>query len=239
MKKMIVALLLITIVISFIGCGKENTGKYKKDNTEKVSSDSLEETNKETELDDSQLEDAEIEDAEIEEAELKNTGFEKDEEEDSNQNASVNSDDNDKDDLVNSYIGLKHKNDGNLPDELVDNGGWLYQFIDPIDDTYICAIVSKGNQEMIWLEKVTEREANGSPAEVEVLDVLLLPKSNHEITMYLIKDGQYLEGFGIVRYTDTEYFEDFYQAWRIDLTHEKFEEISTEGLKGVNEGYGV
>lgn len=236
MKKFLVALLLITIVISFIGCGKENTGKYKKDNTntEKVSRDTLEETNEEAEI-----EDAEIEDVEIEQAELKNTDSEKDEEKDSNQNASINSDENDKNNLMNSYIGLKHKNDGNLPDGLIDNGGWLYEFIDPIDDTYICAIISKGNQEMIWLEKVTERDANGSPAEVEVLDVLLLPKTNHEITMYLIKDGQHLDGFGIVRYTDTEYFEDFYQAWRVNLTTEKFEEISIEGLKGVNEGYGV
>jgi len=237
MKKMIVALLLITIVISFIGCGKENTGKYKKDNgdTDKASGDVLEESSE-----DIDLEDTDFESPGLEENELEGTNLEETEEVSSNEVVTTNiNEEKDNQILESPYIGLKHKNDGNLPDGLVDNGGWLYEFINLMDDTYICAIVSKGNEQMIWLEKVTKREENGSPAEVEVLDVLTLPKNNHELTTYLIKDGQHLEGFGVVRYTDTEYFEDFYQAWRINPANEKFEEISTEGLKGVNEGYGV
>jgi len=139
----------------------------------------------------------------------------------------------------NQYIGIKHDYD-NLPDGLVDEGGWIYNFSEPQNSEYACAMISKDNQKMIWLQKILGRDTNGNP-KFEVLDVLVLPEQEHAITMDLVKDGAFYEGFGIAKSIgiDAEYYEDFYQAWRINAETEKFEEIPTQGLKGINPGYGV
>jgi hypothetical protein len=140
---------------------------------------------------------------------------------------------------TNPYIGLTFSND-NIPDGVVENGGFLYNFTEPQTSEYACTLMSKDGLDMLWLERLTGRNAQGI-AEFEVVDVVALPEQDYVLTTFLLKDGASCEGFGLAKNAniDEEYFKEFYKAWKVNPQTEKLEEIPTEGLQGENPGYGV
>jgi len=94
-------------------------------------------------------------------------------------------------------------------------------------DSYGLSMVSDGANKMLWLEKIAQYDANGSPIWV-VKDVLGL--SNLEAGLTLIPDACRLNGVsdweilvahrnGVIRY-----------AWRANTTLGRFESVSSSGI---------
>jgi len=95
------------------------------------------------------------------------------------------------------------------------------------EDGYGLSMVSDGANKMLWLEKIAQYDANGSPIWV-VKDVLGL--SNLEAGLTLIPDACRLNGVpdweilvahrnGVIRY-----------AWRANTTLGRFESVSPSGI---------
>ena len=112
---------------------------------------------------------------------------------------------------------------------------------------YLCGVITDGSQEIIWLERVLK--SDGSTIETEVVDAIACAEYEYSlnsdlIVTYLLKDGKSYEGIALAIPSgkaayDNEYFEDFFKAWRVNENTDKFEEMSTDGLKGENPAYGI
>jgi len=132
----------------------------------------------------------------------------------------VPSDDADPQDLS-KYIGLVYPPS---PEGLLK--GFSMVIFDK--DGYGLSLVIDGVDKMLWLEKVVQYDANGSPT-WEVKDVLGL--SNLEAGLTLIPDGCFLNGV-----PDSEIFVAgrngvIVNAWRANTTLSKFEPIPVDGIK--------
>lgn len=119
------------------------------------------------------------------------------------------------------YIGLNYPP---LPSGLSEGFGMIIQD----SNDYALSLVIKGVNKMLWLSKMTHRDASGV-AYWQVMDVLNL--SNLEAGLTLIPDGCFLNGV-----PDSEIFivgrnGVIVLAWRANTRVNKFEVIPTSGIK--------
>lgn len=132
------------------------------------------------------------------------------------------------------YIGYKHKGmvfGETLPNGVKDLGGGLLS-----NENYGVTRFSKGKKYMLWLEKITSRDAKGIP-NWEVTDVLSFktPKRNQE---FLISYSSPCEQNGkpnldLVVMAERSAKNRTYkviQAWKANIKEEKFEKISTKKI---------
>ncbi len=132
-------------------------------------------------------------------------------------------------------IGYKHKGvvyGATLPNGAKDLGGGLLS-----NENYGVSRFSKGKKFMLWLEKITERDAKGIPS-WEVRDVLSFDKlkKNQEFlfsySSSCLQNGK--EKLDLI--VQAEFFPKtktykIIHAWRANVKREKFEKISTKGIK--------
>ncbi len=132
-------------------------------------------------------------------------------------------------------IGYRHKGviyGATLSNGAKDLGGGLLS-----NENYGVSRFSRGKKFMLWLEKITERDARGIPS-WEVRDVLSFDKlkknqeflfsysssclQNGKEKLDLIVQAEFLPKTKTYKIID---------AWRANVKREKFEKISTKGIK--------
>ncbi len=135
----------------------------------------------------------------------------------------------------NNYIGYRHK--GVVSGQTLDNGvkslgGGLTS-----DEIYGVSRYSIGKKYMLWLEEIVSHDARGIPS-WQVKDVLTFTnlRKNEELlfsytsgctqngrtNLDLIVKAEFSPKTSAYRVQD---------AWRVNLRREKFEKISTKGIK--------
>jgi len=132
-------------------------------------------------------------------------------------------------------IGYRHKGviyGTTLPNGAKDLGGGLLS-----NENYGVSRFSKGKKFMLWLEKITERDAKGVPS-WEVRDVLSFDKlkKNQEFlfsySSSCVQNGK--EKLDLIVQVEllprTKTYK-IIHAWRANVKREKFEKISTKGIK--------
>lgn len=135
----------------------------------------------------------------------------------------------------NGYIGYKHKgvvNGQTLSNGVKSLGGGLIS-----DENYGVSRYSKDKKYMLWLEEVVSRDAKGVPTWVvkNVLTFDNLKKNEEFLFSYtspctqngksnldLIVKAEFLPKTKTYKVRD---------AWRTNIKREKFEKISTKGIK--------
>lgn len=134
-----------------------------------------------------------------------------------------------------NYIGYKHK--GVVKGEILPNGvktlgGGLLS-----NDIYGVSRYVKGKKYMLWLEIITSRDAKGVP-NWQVKDVLTfgdLKKTEEFLFSYTsgcTQDGKTnLDLIVKAEYLSKNKTYKVLDAWKADLKREKFEKISTKGIK--------
>lgn len=132
------------------------------------------------------------------------------------------------------YIGYKHKGvlyGETLPNGVKDHGGGLMS-----NSNYGVSRFSKDKKFMLWLEKITARDAKGVPT-WQVKDVLTFDslKKNQEFqfsySSICRQNGR--ENLDLIVLTELSPTKKTYQvirAWRANLKTEKFEKISEKGI---------
>ncbi len=132
------------------------------------------------------------------------------------------------------YIGYEHKGvtyGAMLPNGAKDLGGGLLS-----DENYGVSRFSKDGKFMLWLEKITVRDAGGIPS-WKVKDALIFskPKSNQEFlfshssgcrqngeeNLDLIVQAEFLPKTKTYKIIN---------AWRANIKNERFEKISNKGI---------
>ncbi|HIK56808.1 MAG TPA: hypothetical protein IGS37_16800 [Synechococcales cyanobacterium M55_K2018_004] len=136
-----------------------------------------------------------------------------------------------------TYIGLRYRD---LPRGLTSLGGWM---LTPQRGTeYGVSVVQRGNQRMLWLERLIDRDAQGR-ASWEVRDVLLLPAipQNFDLAQGWCELNRRADAriVAIARYQNSEYSTQIRRAWRANWQRERFEEMPTRGIRCQNPGFGV
>ncbi|MBA3694526.1 MAG: hypothetical protein H0W77_14020 [Acidobacteria bacterium] len=132
-------------------------------------------------------------------------------------------------------IGYKHKGviyGATLPNGAKDLGGGLLS-----NENYGVSRFSRGKKFMLWLEKITERDARGVPS-WEVRDVLSfgkLKKNQEFLFSYsssCLQNGkEKLDLIVQAEFLSKAKTYKIIQAWRANVKREKFEKISTKGIK--------
>jgi hypothetical protein len=133
------------------------------------------------------------------------------------------------------YIGYKHKGvkyGETLPNGVKDLGGGLLS-----NENYGVSRFTKDKKYMLWLEKITDRNAKGVP-NWEVKDVLSFNKleKNHSFlfsySSSCLQNGK--ENLDLIVMTKLLPKNKTYKilkAWKANVKKEKFEKISTKGIK--------
>ena len=134
-----------------------------------------------------------------------------------------------------NYKGYKHKGvvyGETLPNGVKDLGGGLLS-----NENYGVSRFSKGRKNMLWLEKITERDAKGVPS-WQVKDVLTfdnLEKNREFLYSYSSSCSQNgKETLDIVVMAELSADKKSYKilkAWNANHKKEKFEKISTKNIK--------
>ena len=132
-------------------------------------------------------------------------------------------------------IGYRHKGvvyGAALPNGAKDLGGGLLS-----DENYGVSRFSKSGKFMLWLERLTARDAEGIPS-WEVKDVLTFSKlkKNQE---FLLSYSSNCERSGkksldlivLAEFSPKKKTYQVKQAWRASVKQEKFEKISTRGIE--------
>ncbi len=134
-----------------------------------------------------------------------------------------------------NYIGYKHKGvvyGETLPNGVKDLGGGLLS-----NENYGVSRFTKGKKYMLWLEKITSRDAKGVPS-WEVRDVLTfdeLKKNQEFLFSYTSKCKQNgKSNFDLIVMAELLPKNKTYKvikAWKADLKKEKFDKISGTNIK--------
>lgn len=134
-----------------------------------------------------------------------------------------------------NYIGYKHKGvvyGEALPNGVKDLGGGLLS-----NEDFGVSRFSKGKDYMIWLEKITARDAKGVPS-WEVKDVLtfdLLKKNQEFLLSYsstCTQNGK--SNLDLIVMTEFDAKTKTYKikkAWKADVKKERFEKVATKNIK--------
>jgi len=132
-------------------------------------------------------------------------------------------------------IGYRHKGviyGATLPNGAKDLGGGLLS-----NENYGVTRFSKGKKFMLWLEKITDRDTKGVPS-WEVRDILSFDKlkKNQEFlfsySSSCLQNGK--EKLDLI--VQAEFFPKtktykIIDAWRANVKREKFQKMSTKGIK--------
>ena len=119
------------------------------------------------------------------------------------------------------YIGLVYPP---VPGDLTQGFNMIIQDT----DSYGLSLVSDGGYKMLWLSKVVQYDAGGSPL-WEVKDVL--PLSSLEPGLTLLPDGCFLNGAPDSEVIVAGRNGAIVLAWRADTTLDVFEVIPTTGIE--------
>lgn len=133
------------------------------------------------------------------------------------------------------YIGYKHKGvkyGETLPNGVKDLGGGLLS-----NENYGVSRFTKGKKYMLWLEKITARDAKGVPS-WEVRNVLSfdkLKKNQEFLFSYSSSCLQNSKGnLDMIVMTEllpkTKTYK-VLKAWKVNIKREKFDKISIKGIK--------
>ena len=132
------------------------------------------------------------------------------------------------------YIGYKHKGvlyGETLPNGVRDQGGGLLS-----NSNYGVTRFTRGSQYMLWLGKITSRDAKGVPRWV-VRDVLTFDnlKKNQEFhfsySSICRQNGrENLDMVVLAEFSPSKKTYQVVRAWRANLKTEKFEKISEKGI---------
>ena len=138
------------------------------------------------------------------------------------------------------YIGLRHGKA--LPPGLKWIGGSLVSAVRD-EKEYGMTEIHRGTTKMLWFERMTHRDDNGT-AYWEVKDVMVLPRiSKKQVFLYafcLLNNQHDSEIAAVADYdADAQYFTRVCRAWRANRQTEKFEAILTKGIKCENPGLGL
>lgn len=132
------------------------------------------------------------------------------------------------------FVGYKHKGvvyGATLPNGAKDLGGGLLS-----DERYGVSRFSKGKTFMLWLEKITSRDAQGIPSWT-VKDVLIFPKlkKNQEFLFShssgCLQNGR--ESLDLIVMAELQPKRKSYKvinAWRANVKKEKFEKLSNQKI---------
>ncbi|CAN5633337.1 hypothetical protein BH24ACI2_BH24ACI2_04820 [soil metagenome] len=133
------------------------------------------------------------------------------------------------------YIGYKHKGvkyGETLPNGVKDLGGGLLS-----NENYGVSRFTKGKKYMLWLEKITTRDAKGVP-NWEVRDVLSFDKlkKNQEFlfsySSSCLQNGKgNLDMIVMTELLPKNKTYKVLKAWKANIKKEKLEKISTKGIK--------
>ncbi len=133
-----------------------------------------------------------------------------------------------------NYIGYKHKGivyGETLPNGVKDLGGGLTS-----NEEYGVSRYSKGKKYMLWLEKISSRDAKGVPS-WEVKDVLTfdLLKKNQEFHLSYSSGCQQNGKTDIDLIVQTEFLPKnktykILRAWKANTKSEKFQKASKKGI---------
>ncbi len=133
------------------------------------------------------------------------------------------------------YIGYKHKGvvyGEKLPNGVKDFGGGLLS-----NEDFGVTRYTKDKNFMLWLEKITSRDSKGVPSwEVkDVLDFDNLNKNQSFLFSYssgcLQKGRENLDMIVMAELSTKNKTYKIVKAWRANIKKEKFEKISTKGIK--------
>lgn len=131
---------------------------------------------------------------------------------------------------VQDYVGLRYGQDSNL-EGIVYQGGNLLEPLNGVE--YGVSNVLKDSLNLLWLEKLTHRDAEGK-ANWEILDVLVLPEMSELegllISVCLQNNQPDPEIIAIGMFSEEENMIPVRKAWRANRQLEKFEEIATESV---------
>ncbi|MGI8467583.1 MAG: hypothetical protein ACR2N3_03945 [Pyrinomonadaceae bacterium] len=137
-----------------------------------------------------------------------------------------------------AFIGYKHKGvkyGEILPNGAKDLGGGLLS-----DENYGVTRFSKDKKYMLWLEKITGRDAKGVP-DWEVRDVLSFDdlKKNQAFNFSYSSgckqnDKENLDLIVLTEFSPDKKIYKPVRAWRVNLKKAKFEKISTKGIECQN-----
>ena len=131
------------------------------------------------------------------------------------------------------FIGYKHKGilyGEVLPNGAKDLGGGLLS-----NGNYGVSRFTKGKTYMLWLEKITARDAKGVP-NWEVKDVLMFePLKKNQEFLFSYSSGCTIKGkenLDLVVMAELSARKTYkvIRAWRADLRREKFEKVSDKGI---------
>ncbi len=131
-------------------------------------------------------------------------------------------------------VGYKHKGvkyGETLPNGAKDLGGGLLSNAD-----YGVSRFSRGKKYMLWLEKLTSRDAKGVPS-WEVRDVLTFDnlKKNQEF-LFSYSSGcvqnekENLDLIVMAEFSQPQKTYKVIRAWRVNIKKEKFDKISDKGI---------
>ncbi|MBA2494006.1 MAG: hypothetical protein H0V31_04845 [Acidobacteria bacterium] len=133
------------------------------------------------------------------------------------------------------YIGYKHKGikyGETLPNGVKDLGGGLLS-----NENYGVSRFTKGKKYMLWLEKITARDAKGVPS-WEVRDVLSFDKlkKNQEFlfsySSSCLQNGKgNLDMIVMTELLPKNKTYKVLKAWKANIKREKFDKISIKGIK--------
>ena len=132
------------------------------------------------------------------------------------------------------FIGFKHKgvvSGQTLPNGVKDLGGGLLS-----DDNYGVTRYLKGKKHYLWLEKIVSRDSDGVPSWI-VTDVLEFNdlKQNQEFLFSYsstcrLNGREDLDVIVLAELQKNKTYK-ILQAWKANDKNEKFEKVSTSGIK--------
>jgi hypothetical protein len=133
------------------------------------------------------------------------------------------------------YVGYRHKGvvyGETLPNGVKDLGGGLLS-----NENYGVSRYAKNGNEMLWLEKILNRDAKGVPT-WQVKDVLMLGKvlKNQELLVSYsstctINGRENLDLIVLAELAANKKSYKVLKAWNASMRNEKFKKISTSGIK--------
>ncbi|OGB61389.1 MAG: hypothetical protein A2Y94_07955 [Caldithrix sp. RBG_13_44_9] len=132
-------------------------------------------------------------------------------------------------------LGLEFGPDS-FPAEFIEHTGYVLGLME--ENEYIIAHVSKSQNQLVWLCKLTSRDREGRP-HLKILDILILPviESNEQLLMgtcnYQSQPDP--EIIAIVKFIESEAKNEVRHAWRTNRSKQRFEEVPASMISCVDE----
>ncbi len=110
-----------------------------------------------------------------------------------------------------------------------------FNFLAVIEPGYDIVSYTIRLKQMLWLEK-NSKDSKGNIIDNKILDIIISPeKNNYSFCYSCLLNGKYNKYIvTITKKEGTSFISKPIYAWRINLTTEKFEKISIEGISCIN-----